>query len=105
MDVVVDQSVEEAGPLMIIALLVGLCAGAGLALGDVRGLGMWRTIYYLPAVLPAAALILEVVAAPQCPTELDLRAQRRQQACVVPRLGHEIPRAAPHRFRRADLLP
>ncbi len=38
--------------------LVGALFTATLLNQNVRGLGMWRTIYYLPAVLPAAATAL-----------------------------------------------
>jgi len=38
--------------------LVGALLTATLLNQNVRGLGMWRTIYYLPAVLPAAATAL-----------------------------------------------
>jgi multiple sugar transport system permease protein len=38
--------------------LVGALLTATLLNQDVRGLGAWRTIYYLPAVLPAAATAL-----------------------------------------------
>ena len=38
--------------------LVGALITATLLNQDVRGLGLWRTLYYLPAVLPAAATAL-----------------------------------------------
>ena len=38
--------------------LLGALATATLLNQNVRGLGVWRTIYYLPAVLPAAATAL-----------------------------------------------
>lgn len=38
--------------------LVGALLTATLLNQNVRGLGMWRTVYYLPAVLPAAATAL-----------------------------------------------
>jgi multiple sugar transport system permease protein len=38
--------------------LVGALFTATLLNQDVRGLGIWRTLYYLPAVLPAAAMAL-----------------------------------------------
>jgi multiple sugar transport system permease protein len=40
---------------------LGLAGSLGVALllnRDVKGIGVWRTIYYLPAVLPTAAVVL-----------------------------------------------
>ena len=40
---------------------IGMAGALGVALllnRDVKGIGLWRTIYYLPAVLPAAAVAL-----------------------------------------------
>lgn len=45
----------------IFAIPLGLVAALGVALllnQSVRGVGFWRTLYYLPAVLPAAATAL-----------------------------------------------
>lgn len=45
----------------VIAIPLGLVAALGVALllnQAIRGVGFWRTLYYLPAVLPAAALAL-----------------------------------------------
>ena len=52
--------------------------------------------------LPAQQLIFrfELAAFAQRARQLDLRAHDRQQPLVVPRLRHEIARAAFHRFHR-----
>jgi len=45
----------------LLAVPLGLIGALGVALllnQDVRGVGFWRTLYYLPAVLPAAAVAL-----------------------------------------------
>src|SRR5215212_9741625 len=45
----------------IISIPLGLAGALGTAMllaRDVKGVGIWRTIYYLPAVLPAAATAL-----------------------------------------------
>src|SRR5947208_14533688 len=44
---------------------------------------------------------LELLAATQRPAELDLGAERGEQAAVVPRLLNEVARAAAHRLNRA----
>ena len=44
-----------------VSVPLGLAGAMGVALllnRDVKGMGVWRTIYYLPAVLPAAAVAL-----------------------------------------------
>ncbi|HET9222273.1 MAG TPA: sugar ABC transporter permease [Roseiflexaceae bacterium] len=44
-----------------ISLPLGLAGALGVAMllaRDVRGTGLWRTLYYLPAVLPAVAVVL-----------------------------------------------
>ncbi len=51
------------------------------------------------AVLPQDPVLrLQALPAAQRPSERDLRAQRRQQPRVVPRLLDEVARAAPHRL-------
>ena len=45
----------------VLSIPLGLVAALGVALllnQNIRGVGYWRTLYYLPAVLPAAALAL-----------------------------------------------
>ncbi len=45
----------------LISLPIGLALSLGVAMllaRNVRGVGLWRTIYYLPAVIPAVATIL-----------------------------------------------
>lgn len=45
----------------VLSLPLGLAGALGVAMllaRDVRGTGVWRTLYYLPAVLPAVAVIL-----------------------------------------------
>jgi multiple sugar transport system permease protein len=44
-----------------LSLPIGLAGALGVAMllaRDVRGTGVWRTLYYLPAVMPAVAVIL-----------------------------------------------
>jgi len=44
-----------------ISLPLGLAGALGVAMllaRDVRGTGLWRTLYYLPAVLPGVAVVL-----------------------------------------------
>ncbi|NTU82488.1 MAG: sugar ABC transporter permease, partial [Chloroflexales bacterium] len=45
----------------VISLPLGLAGALGVAMllaRDVRGTGLWRTLYYLPAVLPGVAVVL-----------------------------------------------
>ena len=45
----------------VISLPIGLALSLGVAMflaRKVRGVGVWRTIYYLPAIIPAVATIL-----------------------------------------------
>ncbi len=45
----------------VLSLPIGLAGALGVAMllaRDVRGTGVWRTLYYLPAVIPSVAVIL-----------------------------------------------